>query len=109
MFRREQFARMKKTAYFINAARGPIVETDALYEAVRDGVIAGCALDVTDPEPIPANHPLMELPNVTITPHIGSATAETRNSMAMLTAENIVLGLEKKPLKTCVNPEVNYK
>ena len=109
MFRREQFAKMKRTAYFINAARGPIVETEALYETVRDGIIAGCALDVTDPEPIPADHPLTRLPNVLITPHIGSATTETRNRMAMLAAENLVLGLEKKPLKTCVNPEVNYK
>ena len=109
MFRREQFAHMKKTAYFINAARGGIVETAALYEAVRDGVIAGCALDVTDPEPIPADHPLLKLPNVLITPHIGSGTTETRNRMAMLAAENLVLGLGKKPLKTCVNQEVNYR
>lgn len=109
MFRREQFGKMKKTAYFINAARGGIVETDALYEAVRDGVIAGCALDVTDPEPIPVGHPLLQMPNVTITPHIGSATMETRNRMAMLAAENLILGLEKKSLKTCVNQEVNYK
>jgi len=109
MFQREQFAKMKKTAYFINAARGGIVDTEALYESVRDGVIAGCALDVTDPEPIPKNHPLISMPNVFITPHIGSATAETRNRMAMLAAENLALGVEKKTLKTCVNQEVNYK
>jgi glyoxylate reductase len=109
MFRREQFSKMKKTAYFINAARGGIVETEALYEAARDGVIAGCALDVTDPEPIPANHPLLQLANVTITPHIGSSTTETRNRMAMLAAENIIQGLARKPLKTCVNRDVNYK
>ena len=109
MFQREQFAKMKKTAYFINAARGGIVDTEALYEAVRDGVIAGCALDVTDPEPIPKKHPLINMPNVFITPHIGSATMETRNRMAMLAAENLALGVEKKTLKTCVNQEVNYK
>lgn len=109
MFGREEFTRMKRTAYFVNAARGPIVDTEALYEAVRYGVIAGCALDVTDPEPIPADHPLLRLPNVLITPHIGSATTETRSRMAMLAAENLILGLERKPLKTCVNPEVNYK
>ena len=109
LFGREQFAKMKKTAYFINAARGLIVDTTALYEAVRDGVIAGCALDVTDPEPIPADHPLNGLPNVCILPHIGSATQETRDAMAMLAAENVALGLQRKPLKTCVNPEVNYK
>ena len=109
MFGREQFAKMKKTAFFINAARGAIVATEALYEAVRDGVIAGCALDVTDPEPIPADHPLTGLPNVFILPHIGSATQETRDAMALLAAENIALGLQRKPLKTCVNPEVNFK
>lgn len=109
MFRQEQFAKMKKTAYFINAARGGIVQTDALLEAVRDGIIAGCALDVTDPEPMPSDHPLLSLPNVLITPHIGSATTETRNRMAMLAAENLILGLEKKPLKTCVNSSVNYR
>lgn len=109
LFRREQFCQMKKTAFFINAARGGIVEADALYEAIRDGEIAGCALDVTDPEPIPVEHPLLKLPNVFITPHIGSATIETRTRMAMLAAENLLLGLAGKPLKTCVNSEVNYR
>ena len=108
LFGGAEFARMKKTAFFINAARGAIVKTQELYEAVKNGVIAGCALDVTDPEPIPADHPLLQLPNVFVTPHIGSATIETRNRMAMLAAENLVLGLAKKPLKTCVNPEVNF-
>ena len=109
MFGKQEFAKMKKTAFFINAARGAIVKTQELYEAVRDGMIAGCALDVTDPEPIPADHPLLQLPNAFITPHIGSATIETRNRMAMLAAENLILGLEKKPLKTCVNQQVNFK
>lgn len=109
LFGREQFAKMKKTALFINAARGAIVKTEELYEAVRDGVIAGCGLDVTDPEPIPAQHPLTGLSNVFILPHIGSATQETRDAMALLAAENVALGLQKKPLKTCVNPEVNYQ
>lgn len=108
MFNRKTFAKMKKTAFFINAARGAIVETDALYEALKDGTISGCALDVTDPEPIQPDHPLVSLPNVFITPHIGSGTEETRDRMAMLAAENLILGLEKKPLKTCVNPTVNY-
>ena len=109
LFGREQFAKMKRTAYFINAARGAIAVTEDLYAAVRDGVIAGCALDVTDPEPLPADHPLNGLPNAFILPHIGSATQETRDAMALLAAENITLGLQRKPLKTCVNPEVNYK
>lgn len=109
LFGAGEFGKMKKTAFFINAARGAIVKTEELYVAIRDGVIAGCALDVTDPEPIRADHPLLQLPNVFVTPHIGSATLETRNSMAMLAAENLILGLEKKPLKTCVNPSVNYR
>ena len=109
LFGAAEFAKMKKTAFFINAARGAIVKTEELYAAVRAGVIAGCALDVTDPEPIPADHPLLQLPNAFVTPHIGSATLETRNRMAMLAAENLILGLEKKTLKTCVNPDVNYR
>lgn len=109
LFGAQEFSKMKKTAFFINAARGAIVKTEELYEAVRNGVIAGCALDVTDPEPIPVDHPMLKLPNVFVTPHIGSATMETRNRMAMLAAENLILGLEKKPLKTCVNQQVNYK
>lgn len=109
LFGAQQFGKMKKTAFFINAARGAIVKTGELYEAVKNNVIAGCALDVTEPEPIPADHPLLQLPNVFVTPHIGSATLETRNRMAMLAAENLILGLEKKPLKTCVNQEVNYR
>ena len=106
LFNRQTFSRMKKTALFINAARGPVVDTDALVEALQNGWIGGCALDVTDPEPIPADHPLLAMPNVFITPHIGSATQETRDSMAMLAVENLMLGLEQKPLKTCVNPQV---
>jgi glyoxylate reductase len=106
MFGKEQFARMKPTAYFVNAARGPIVDTDALYEALKNGEIAYAALDVTDPEPLPADHPLLGLPNLLITPHIGSATHETRDRMARLAAENLLAGLAGQPLLTCVNKEV---
>lgn len=109
MFGREEFAKMKRTAFLINAARGAIVDTEALCEALRENEIAGCGIDVTDPEPLPKYHPLIELPNVLITPHIGTLTTETRTRMAMLGAENLLRGLERKPLKTCVNPEVNYK
>jgi glyoxylate reductase len=109
MFGKAEFARMKKTAYFVNAARGPLVDTNALYDALRGGQIAYAALDVTDPEPLPASHPLLTLPNVLVTPHIGSATSETRNAMARLAAENLLAGLAGKPLPTCVNKEVNYR
>ena len=109
MFGRDQFAKMKRTAYFVNAARGGIVDTQALYEALRDQVIAGAAIDVTEPEPIPVDHPLIKLPNILITPHIGTSTVETRDAMAMLAARNLFNGLAQKSLETCVNPEVNYK
>jgi glyoxylate reductase len=97
---------MKKNAYLINAARGPIVDTMALYEALQSGEIAGAALDVTDPEPLPAGHPLYSLPNCLIVPHIGSATWNTRRRMAELACENLLAGLEGQRLVHCVNPEV---
>lgn len=97
---------MKKTAYLINAARGPIVDTMALYEALQSGQIAGAGLDVTDPEPLPAGHPLYSLPNCLIVPHIGSATWNTRRRMAELACENLLAGLRGKRLVHCVNPEV---
>jgi len=81
----------------------------ALYEALKDGQIAYAALDVTDPEPIPTGHPLLELKNILITPHIGSATLRTRIAMNMLAADNLLAGLERKPLPACVNPTVNYR
>jgi glyoxylate reductase len=108
MFGAEQFSKMKRTAYFINAARGAIVDTDSLVQALKDGQIAYAALDVTDPEPLPPDHPLLTLPNVFITPHMGSATIETRNRMALLAVDNLLAGLEGKRLPTCVNESVNY-
>ncbi|MEO8409355.1 MAG: D-glycerate dehydrogenase [Propionivibrio sp.] len=109
MFGAAQFARMKQGAYFVNSARGGLVDTDALGDALRSGQLGYAALDVTDPEPLPAGHPLLQLPNVLVTPHIGSATAETRDAMARLAAENLLAGLARKPLPTCVNQDVNYR
>ena len=109
MFGQAQFAKMRTSAYFINAARGALVDSNALYEALRKGTIAYAALDVTDPEPLPANHPLLSLPNILVTPHIGTATAESRDAMARLAAENLLAGLARKPLPSCVNKEVNYR
>ncbi len=108
LFGSKEFAKMKPTAYFVNAARGAIVDTQALYEALKNGHIAYAAMDVTDPEPLPASHCLLTLPNILITPHIGSATQETRTAMAVLAAKNLLAGLAQKALPTCVNPEVNY-
>ncbi|WP_298705520.1 D-glycerate dehydrogenase [uncultured Veillonella sp.] len=109
MMDKEAFKKMKKEALFVNVGRGKIVDTDALVWALNEGEIDYAALDVTDPEPLPADHPLFETGKVLVVPHIGSYTDRTRRDMAMLTADNILLGLQEKPLKTCVNPEVNYK
>jgi glyoxylate reductase len=101
-----QFQQMKRTACLVNAARGPIVDQQALYLALRDGLIAGAALDVTDPEPLPKTDPLLTLDNCLIVPHVGSASIATRTRMATLAAENIDAFLsEQRPL-TPVNPEV---
>jgi phosphoglycerate dehydrogenase-like enzyme len=97
---------MKPTAILINAARGGVVDTAALHRALSEGWIASAALDVTDPEPLPANHPLYRLPNCFIAPHIGSATRGTRKRMAELACENLLAGLEGRPLPHCVNREV---
>ena len=109
MFGAEQFARMRPCTYFINSARGPLVDMDALCDALRQRKIANAALDVVDPEPLPASHPLLQLPNVLVTPHIGTATDETRDAMACLAAENLLAGLQRKPLPSCVNRDVNYR
>ncbi|RLC66896.1 MAG: D-glycerate dehydrogenase, partial [Chloroflexi bacterium] len=98
--------RMKPTAILINAARGPIVDTDALVRALQNGWIARAALDVTDPEPIPAEHPLVNMPNCIVVPHVASATVTARNQMAQMAAENLLAGLRGQRLPYCANPEV---
>lgn len=98
--------RMKRTAILINAARGEIVDTDALVRALEEGWIARAALDVTDPEPIPSDHPLVGMENCIVVPHIGSATVTARNRMAEMAAENLLAGLEGERLPYCANPEV---
>lgn len=99
-FNEAAFAQMKPTAYFINGARGGIVDTDALLAALQNGTIAGAAIDVTDPEPIAPDHPLLALENCIVTPHIGSATHETRERMSLLAARNIVAALSGDRLET---------
>ncbi len=100
------FAKMKRTAYVINTARGPIVDPQALYDALKAGKIAGAALDVTEPEPIPMDSPLLTLPTCLIVPHIASASVATRAKMAQMAAANVVAGVRGDKLPTCVNPEV---
>ena len=109
MFNRERFGRMKRTAVFVNTARGPLVDQAALAEALRSGTIFAAGLDVTDPEPLPPDHELFALPNCEIVPHIASATVGTRDAMATICAENLLAGVSGKPLPHCVNPEVLAK
>jgi glyoxylate reductase len=86
---------MKKTAVLVNTARGPIVDTDALVHALSERWIAAAALDVTDPEPLSASHPLLQQPGALVVPHIGSATRRTRERMADLAVENLLAGLAR--------------
>ncbi len=106
LFNAGAFGKMKSTAILINTARGPIVDPDALYEALRQGKIRAAALDVTEPEPIPVDSPLLTLPNCLIVPHMASASIATRGKMAEMAARNLLAGLRGERLPTCVNPEV---
>ncbi|MBA3825402.1 MAG: hypothetical protein H0X24_16070, partial [Ktedonobacterales bacterium] len=106
LFDRAALAQMPAHAILINTARGPIVQTDALVAALQAGAIAGAALDVTDPEPLRADHPLLGLPNCLVVPHIASATHATRSRMAEIAARNILAGLQGAPLPASVNPAV---
>ena len=97
---------MKPTAYLVNTARGPIVDTPALARALRDGEIAGAGLDVADPEPLPGDHPLLDAPNLLVIPHLGSATHATRERMADMAVDNLLAGLAAERMPHCANPEV---
>ena len=97
---------MKPEAILINAARGPVVDTDALVTALTSGEILAAALDVTDPEPLPADHPLVSLPNAIVVPHTASATVATRDAMATLAARNVLAVLNGTRPEAIVNPEV---
>jgi glyoxylate reductase len=105
MFDREAFRKMKRSAIFINAARGAVVDEQALYDALVSGEIAGAGLDVFEHEPIDASHPLLTLTNVVALPHIGSATKETRTKMMELCCRNIIAVLQGKQPETLVNKE----
>ncbi len=97
---------MKSTAVLINASRGPVVDTDALVAALEGGEIFAAGLDVTDPEPLPVDHPLVSAPNCIVAPHIASATVTTRDAMARLAANNLIDVLNGKMPEVIVNPEV---
>ncbi len=96
---------MKPSSMLINSARGQIVDQTALLSALKTGQIAGAGLDVTDPEPMRSNNPLLALPQVIILPHIGSATRKTRAKMAQRAAQNLINALNGRPMLSCVNPE----
>lgn len=99
-------ARMKPSARLINTSRGPVVDQDALIVALNEGLIAGAALDVTTPEPLPPEHPLYRARNCLVIPHIGSATHGTRRRMAQLACTNVLAALAGEPLPHCANPAV---
>ena len=104
-----QFELMQPHALLINTARGPIVDPQALYRALSTGKIAGAALDATEPEPLPSDSPLLHLQNLIVTPHIGSASRQTRLRMGQMALANLIAGLQGDPLPHCVNPEVYVK
>jgi glyoxylate reductase len=101
-----ELRRMKPTAVLVNTARGEIVDTEALVRALREGWIAGAGLDVTDPEPLPADHPLLATPRAVVTPHIGSASRRTRELMAGMAVDNLLAALRGERMPHLANPEV---
>lgn len=106
LFNAATFRKMKRTAVFVNTARGPVVVEKDLIEAINGGTIFAAGLDVTDPEPPADDSPLFRTPNLIVAPHIASATTYTRNAMADMCAKNLLAGLKGDPLPAWVNPEV---
>ncbi len=104
MFNSDTFRKMKPSAVFINTARGPIHNQVDLYRALKDSEIFAAGLDVSDPEPMEPDDPLLALPNCVVAPHIGSATVSSRNGMAEIAADNLLAGLREVPLRCWVNP-----
>lgn len=105
-FNKDSFAQMKPSSIFINTARGAIHNETDLIHALKEGVIWGAGLDVTHPEPMQPDNPLLQMPNVAVLPHIGSATIETRTAMSVMAAKNIIAGLKGERIPFIVNPEV---
>lgn len=102
----EAFSKMKPSAVLINTARGPVVDPEALYEALKERRIFGAGLDVTEPEPLPLDSPLLTLDNLVIVPHIASASKTSRDQMSWMAAQNLIAGLKGERLPNCVNPQV---
>jgi glyoxylate reductase len=102
----EALSKMKSNAVLINTARGSVVDPDALYEALKEHHIFGAGLDVTEPEPLPLDSPLLTLDNVVVAPHIASASKTSREKMSWMAAQNLISGLKGERLPNCVNPQV---
>jgi glyoxylate reductase len=102
----EALSKMKPSAVLVNTSRGPVVDQDALYEALKSERIFAAALDVTEPEPLPMDSPLLTLNNLVVAPHIASAGKITREKMAWMAAKNLIAGLKGDRLPNCVNPQV---
>jgi lactate dehydrogenase-like 2-hydroxyacid dehydrogenase len=98
LFNAAAFRKMKRSAILVNTSRGPVVDQEALYDALASGEIAGAGLDVTEPEPLPADHKLLKLKNCVVLPHIASASVATRTKMALIAAENVIAGVTGQPL-----------
>lgn len=105
----EALSKMKPNAVLVNTSRGPVVDMDALYEALKEKRIFGAGLDVTEPEPLPLDSPLLGLDNIVIAPHIASASHTTREKMSWMAANNLIAGLKGERLPNCVNPQVYSK
>ena len=105
-FDKAVFEKMKRTSIFINTARGAIHNEEDLIKALQNGTIWGAGLDVTNPEPMKKDNPLLTMPNAAVLPHIGSATVETRDEMANIATENVIAALNGKRIPFPVNPEV---
>ncbi|MEH6308223.1 D-glycerate dehydrogenase [Olivibacter sp. CPCC 100613] len=105
-FNKEVFRKMKPSAIFINPSRGGVHNETDLIEALQEGLIWGAGLDVTNPEPMQADNPLLHMPNVAVFPHIGSNTVEARDGMASIAAKNVIAAFHGQPLPHIVNPEV---
>lgn len=106
LFNQSVFEKMKPNLIFINTARGGFHNETDLYEALKSGKIWGAGLDVTNPEPMSNENPLLQLPNACILPHIGSATIEARNGMSKIASENVIAFSKNQPMSNCVNPEI---
>lgn len=104
----EQFAKMKPTASIINVARGEVIDQEALVEALRAGTIAGAGLDVFDPEPLPAESPLWDMPNVIVTPHVSGAVEGYGRKAVDLFVANLQRYVQGEPLEHVANPELGY-